>query len=353
MKPGKESEPLATRKEEKKKGETQFDPDVIVSATYQIKKRDKPVTIMAGSFSELRFKEGRKLHSEKFEAYKQVALEFKEHFNKSNFPTEVPLTKTRSRLINFIGEQEISVYPQHLEIIIGPERTNLAKTEFNSTLEDVEKMLKNLREKNKEKEQNEQNKARERIAKMLGKEVQKIKWYSNNPVIDATTQLKQHLKKVEEEKKIDGSTISIPAKFVKDINTINDDRLKAKIPDLKKVKAVFDKNWRESHGGQPPTASDEGKYLTAERVKIKDKFRKYAIKEIERFKDAGLEKAFAKDIAFNPAQAKANLASWTTVLTNLKEGSKKLEALEKSIFDPEQQAWQLKDAKTVLLEITP
>jgi hypothetical protein len=350
MKPGKESEPLASRKEEKKKGENQFAQDEIVSATYEIKKRGKPVMIKAGSFSELRFEgPSPKLHSEKFEAYKQVALEFKEHFNKSNFPAHVPLTRTKSLLINFIGEQEISIYPQHFEIIIGPERTNLAKTEFNSTLEDMEKMLNGLRENSKEKEQNEQQKARERIARMLGKEVTDIKWHSNNPVANAITQIRQYLSAAAQKENIDYNSISIPARTFKEINAISDARLKVEFSSLEQ-KQEWEARWRRLHGSnRPPTTAD----IRVWHNDIKSKFRKYANAEIAKFKDAGLEKAFAKDIVFNPAQAEADLAKWTTLLDNLKVGSQKLETLEKSIFDPKQQAWQLKDGKTVLLTITP
>ena len=349
MKPVKESEPLATRKEEKKKGEGFGAKPVLVSATYEIKKRGKPVMIKAGSFSELRFEgSSPKLHSEKFEAYKQVALEFKEHFTKSNFPAHVPLTRTKSLLINFIGEQEISIYPQHFEIIIDRVHKKKKKTEFNSSLDGVEKILKDLKENNKEKEQNEQQKARERIAQMLGKEVKDIKWSGNNPVANAITQIRQYLSAAAQKGNIDGSSISIPARTFKEINAISHARLKVEFSFEQKQE--WEARWRRLHGSnRPPTTAD----IRVSHNEIKSKFWQYANAEIAKFKKAGLEKAFAKGIAFNPEKAEADLAKWTTVLNNLKEGSKKLEALEKSIFDPKQQAWQLKDGKTVLLTITP
>ncbi len=355
MKSGKESEPLATRKD------GGFDTPV---PTYKIKKTDKPVTIKAGSFSELRFEEGRQLHSEKFELHKKVALEFKEHFNKSAFPkilpVKIPNHKERipvsytDRLIESISEQKISVYLKDLEYIkvIGPALTVPAMKEFKSSIDGTEDHISKHFGEGSKKAQKEQQDAREKIANMLGESKDEIKWYSNNPVIDAITQLKQHLSKEAEKRKIDESSIGIKCRFVKDINAINYDRLKAKIPNLKKVKEDFAKSWRKVHGkasNERPTTSEENKYLTAERDKIRIDFRKYANIEIGKFKKAGLEKAFAKDIKFDPQEK----VKWTDILKNLEEGSKKLEALEKTMFDPKQEAWQLKDDKTVMLEIIP
>jgi hypothetical protein len=327
MKSGKESEPLATRKD----GGIET-----ALVTYKIKKWDKPVMIEAGSFSELRFKEGQKLHSEKFELHKKVALEFKEHFNKSKFPPNVPLTRTKSLLIDFISEQEkkeISVYPQHFEIIIGRERTNPAKTEFQSAIETTKEFLNGRAASDKGKEWSEQQNARERIAEVLGKEVNDITWSGDNPVANAITQLKQHLSKEAKKRQIDDLLISISAKSVKDINLIYYHTLRV-------VALTIEEKALSKLSEADVRARDNA---------IKNNFRNYANAEIERFKDAGLEKAFAKDIAFDPQDK----IKWTAILKKLEEGSKKLEALEKSMFDPKKEAWQLKEGNEILLEITP
>ena len=366
MESGEESKILATRKEEKKKGEDFGAKLVLVSATYEIKKTGTPVKIKAGSFSELRFKEGRKLHSKKFEAYKKNALEFKTHFTTSDFPKTLPVktpkvkqeiqTSFTDLLIESISEQEITRYPKHLETIIGRELTEPAKKEFNTSIgdpaEDVKEYMgvkKYISEKFGEgikKNKEIQQAARDKIAKRLKKPKAKIKW--SGSVTDITYLLKDHLSTEAKKRGIVDSSISIPGSSIKDIKAINVRTLKAD-KRTSKERQDFDEKWRKQNKNQPPTSKEENDHFKQKEKKMLSEFEKYANAEIAKFKKDGLEKAFAKDIEFNPQEK----TRWITILKKLEEGDRKLKALEEDLFDPKNETWQLKEDETVLLKITP
>jgi hypothetical protein len=140
-----------------------------------------------------------------------------------------------------------------------------------------------------------QQDARERIAKMLGKEVKVIKWSSNNPVVEFTYLLKEHLSKEAKKLGIVESSISIPGRSIKDIKAINIDTLRTERPTIKE-KEDFDRIWRKKNGNQPPTSAEERGHFAKIHNKIKSDFKEYADKEIAKFKKDDLLKAFAKTV---------------------------------------------------------
>jgi hypothetical protein len=355
MKPGKESEPLATRKEEVKPAGFE-----LFSVTYKIKKTGKPVKIAAGSFTKLSFET--KLTTPLYEEYKSTFEAFISCYEAidsaskraridflggmTNKPTGVKIIYEKLNQFKNNEETYLKEYPIVFaeNPVLLPDSSIIDATSKNIQLaiRQLDGLLNHLKEQGLKKARQED--ARKNIAMMLRKEVRKIRWTGGKPLYLASSLLSSHLRDSEVARRcrIQPFSISVTGNTIEGLQ-VNSSR-------LKQISSKTSTSPSSSKGSNEyqRASSSRSSYME----NMLDEFLEYSHKEIKRFHEADLELACNRDVVLglvSEEKLEEMHDDLNDILQRIKALGKAIQKLHEAEPSP---TWELKDGKTTLIQIT-
>jgi hypothetical protein len=355
MKPGKESEPLATRKEEVKPAGFE-----LFSVTYKIKKTGKPVKIATGSFTKLSFET--KLTTPLYEEYKSAFEAFISCYEAidsaskraridflggmTNKPTGVKIIYEKLNQFKNNEETYLKEYPIDFaeNPVLLPDSGIIFATSKNIQLaiRQLDGLLNHLKEQGLKKARQED--ARKNIAMMLRKEVLKIRWTGGKPLYLASSLLSSHLRDSEVARRcrIQPFSISVTGNTIEGLQ-VNSSRLKQ----ISSKTSTSPSSYKGSNEYQRASSS-RSSYME----NMLDEFLEYSHKEIKRFHEADIELACNRDVVLGLV-SEEKLEEMHEDLNDILQRIKALGIAIQQLHEAEPSpTWELKDGKTTLIQIT-